>query len=67
MKGVEVLKKILMVVAVFVGIIIAFFLLSMFSLFSAVAPFIVSLFIGFIVLALPIVLIILLIKAVKRM
>lgn len=61
------MKKILMVVAVFVGIIISFFLLSMFSLLNVVAPFIISLFIGFIVLALPIVLIVLLIKAVKRM
>lgn len=63
----DILKKMLMVVAVFVGIIIAFFLLSMFSLFSAVAPFILSLFIGFIFLALPVLLIVLLIKAIKKL
>ena len=56
-----------MAVAAFAGIIIIFFLLSMFSLFNVVAPLIVSLFIGLIAFALPVLLIVLLIKAIKKM
>ena len=66
MKGVGILKKVLKVLFILAGIVVILFLLVMFSAIEYVGIFLVPLLIGSIAIAIPILIIILLVKLIKK-